>query len=141
MASAAMMHFRLDPVKFVCFLSGEYTSQYRNVQRTLDAVRDHVNTDDYNHIKRILMDGCLAQLTFEEPLSNKLEFISRSNSKNFIVNPKLVHKTMNKEDRCPDGSNPMQVLSLSLPHHPEYSHKRRQERSHRLGWLNGLEAY
>jgi hypothetical protein len=55
--------------------------------------------DDYNHIKRILMDGCPAQLTFEEPLSNKLEFISRGNSKNFIVNPKLVHQSMSKEDR------------------------------------------
>ena len=45
------------------------------------------------------MDGCPAQLTFEEPLSNKLEFISCGNSKNFIANPKLVRKTMNKEDR------------------------------------------
>ena len=45
------------------------------------------------------MDGCPAQLTFEEPLSNKLEFISRGNSKNFIANPKLVRKMMNKEDR------------------------------------------
>ncbi len=45
------------------------------------------------------MDGSLAQLTFEEPPSNKLEFISRGNSKNFIANPNLVRKTMNKEDR------------------------------------------
>ncbi len=28
MASAAMIHFGLDPGKFVRFLSGEYTSQY-----------------------------------------------------------------------------------------------------------------
>ena len=32
-------------------------------------------------------------------MSNKLEFISRGNSKNFIVNPKLVPTMMNKEDR------------------------------------------
>jgi hypothetical protein len=100
MASTAMIHFGLDPGKFVRFpLSGEYTGQYQDVRCTLDSVRDHVNTDDYNHIKRILMDGCPAKLTFKEPLSNKLEFISRGNSKNFIANPKLVRKTMNKEDR------------------------------------------
>ncbi len=99
MASAAMIHFGLDLGKFVHFLSGEYTGQYRDVRHSLDAVRDHVNTDDYNHIMRILMDGCPAQLTFKEPLSNKLEFISRGNSKNFIVNPKLVPKTMNNKDR------------------------------------------
>ncbi len=99
MASAAMIHFGLDLGKFVRFLSGEYTSQNRDVRRTLDAVRGHVNTEDYNHIKRILMDGCPAQLTFEEPLSNKLEFISHGNSKNFNAHPKLVRKRMNKEDR------------------------------------------
>ncbi len=30
-ATAAMIHFRLDPGKFVRFLSGEYTGQYRDV--------------------------------------------------------------------------------------------------------------
>jgi hypothetical protein len=98
MASAAMIHFGLDPGKFVCFLSGEYTGQYRDIRRTLDAIQDHVTSDDYGHIKRILLDGCPAQLTFEEPLSNKLEFISRGNSnKSFVEYPQLVQKTMNKE--------------------------------------------
>ena len=94
-----MIHFGLDPGKFICFLSGEYTGQYRNVRRTLDAVCDHITPEDYDHIKRILMDGCHAQFTFKEPLSNKLEFISRGNSKSFVDNPALVRKTMNKEDR------------------------------------------
>jgi len=76
MASAAMVHFGLDPGKFVRYLSGKYTGQYWNVQLTLDAVCDHVTSDDYNHIKRVLLDGCPAQFTFEEPSSNKLEFIS-----------------------------------------------------------------
>jgi hypothetical protein len=31
MANAAMIHFGLDPGKCVCFLSGEYTGQYRDV--------------------------------------------------------------------------------------------------------------
>ncbi len=39
MACAAMIHFGLDPGKFVCFLSGKYTSQHWDVHRTLlDAV-------------------------------------------------------------------------------------------------------
>jgi hypothetical protein len=44
-----------------------------------------------------LLDGCPVQLTFEEPLSNKLEFISCGNLKSFVENPQLVQKTMNKE--------------------------------------------
>ncbi len=99
MASAAMIHFGLDPSKVVHFLLGEYTSQYCNVRCTLDAIRDHITSDDSSHINQILLDGCPAQLTFKEPSSNKLEFISRGNSKSFVKNPWLVQKTMNKEDR------------------------------------------
>jgi hypothetical protein len=38
MASAAMIHFGLDPGKFLHFLLGKYTGQYCNVRRTLDAI-------------------------------------------------------------------------------------------------------
>ncbi len=38
MASTAMIHFGLDPGKFVCFLSGKYTGQYWVVLCTLDAI-------------------------------------------------------------------------------------------------------
>ncbi len=99
MASAAMIHFGLDPGKFVRFLSGKYTSQYWDVRHTLDAIQDHATSDNYGHIQQILLDGCPAQLTFEEPSSNKLEFISSGNLMSFVENPQLVRKTMNKEDR------------------------------------------
>jgi hypothetical protein len=61
-------------------------------------VKGHVSADDYAHMKRILLDGCPAQLDFEEPLSNKIEIIERGNSKSFNNNTNLVLKTMNKED-------------------------------------------
>ncbi len=99
MASAAMICFGLDPGEFVRFLSRKYTGQYCDIPRTLDAIQDHVTSDDYGHIKRILLDGCLAQLTIKEPSSNKLEFISGGNLKSFVENPQLVQKTINKEDR------------------------------------------
>ncbi len=99
MASAAMIHFGLDPGKVIHFLSGKYTGQYRDVRHTLGAIRDHVTSDNYHHIKQILLDGCPAQLIFEEPSSNKLEFISRGNLKGFVENPQLVQMTINKEDR------------------------------------------
>ncbi len=109
-----MIHFGLDPGKFVCFLSGKYTGQYRDVRCTLDAIRDHATSEDYGHIKQILLDDCPAHLTFEEPLSNKLEFISCGNSKIFVENPQLVQKTMNKED-CYSHLVPMDPL-LCLCH-------------------------
>ncbi len=109
----AMIHFGLDPDKFGHFLSGEYTGQHQDVCCTLDAIQDHVTSDNYGHIKRILLDGCPAQLTFEEPLGNKLEYISHGNSKSFVENPQLVQKTMNKED-CYSYLVPMDLLLCKL---------------------------
>jgi hypothetical protein len=109
MASAAMIHFGLDPGKFVRFLGGEYTWYFQDVQRTPKAVRDHVSPKDLAHMERILSGGCPAELTFKEPLSNKMEMISQGNSKSFNENPEIVKKMTNKEDRY-THVNPMDVL-------------------------------
>jgi hypothetical protein len=51
MASAAMIHFGLDPGKFICVLGGEYTGHSCDVQRTSSAVKDHISPDDLTHMK------------------------------------------------------------------------------------------
>jgi hypothetical protein len=134
-----MIHFGLDPGKLVRFLLGKYTGKHLNVHHTLDAVRDHVTSDNYGHIKRILLDGYPAHLTFEELLSNKLDFISHGNSKSFVENLQLVQKTLNKED-CYSHLVPMDPLlcklSPYLRHYAKYCHKGRQKRSHCMGWID-----
>ena len=94
-----MIHFGLEPGKLVRWLGGEYTGARRDVNRTLTAVKDHVSTDDFSHIKRILLEGSPCELTFDKPLANKSLMIQQGNSKSFNKNPELVLKTMNKEDR------------------------------------------
>jgi hypothetical protein len=80
-------------------MGGEYTGQLRDAYSTLAAVKGHVSIDNYEQMKRILLDGCPAQLNFEESLSNKIEMIDQGNLKSFDANTILVLKTMNKEDR------------------------------------------
>ena len=46
-----------------------------------------------------MLGGCPAELTFKEPLTNKMEMISQGNSKSFNENPNIAKKTINKEDR------------------------------------------
>jgi hypothetical protein len=75
MASAAMIHFGLDPGKLVRFLGGEYTGYTRNVHGTMSAEKDHISPEDLAHMKCILLEGCPAELTFKEPLSSKMEMI------------------------------------------------------------------
>jgi hypothetical protein len=64
MANAAMAHFGLNPGRFVRWMGGEYTDQHRDAYSTLAAVKGHVSTEDYKQMKRILLNGCPAQLDF-----------------------------------------------------------------------------
>jgi hypothetical protein len=64
-------------------------------------------------VKLILLDGCPTELTFKKPLSNKIDLISRGNSKSFNENPEIVKKTMHKEDRC-SHVTPLDILICLL---------------------------
>ena len=99
MASAAMVYFGLDPGRFIRWMAGEYIGDGRDVRKILATIKPHIPHDDYNHVERILTQGCPSQLQFDEKLENKLMMIKRGNSKSFGDNSDLVKKTMNKEER------------------------------------------
>ncbi len=75
--------------------------------------KNYISPEDLANMKYILLDGCPAEFTFEEPLSNKMKMISRGNSKSFNKNPEIVKKTINKEDRYSHGV-PLDVLICLL---------------------------
>jgi hypothetical protein len=78
-ASAAMVHFGLNPGKFVRWMGGKYTGYHCDVQRTLAAVPLYITAKDYNPIEQILLDNCPAEVMFTEPLDNKLKMIRQGN--------------------------------------------------------------
>jgi len=45
MASAAMVHFGLEPGKFVQWMGGKYTGYHHDVKKTLIAVHPHVTVE------------------------------------------------------------------------------------------------
>ncbi|KAL7433446.1 hypothetical protein ACHAXH_004340 [Discostella pseudostelligera] len=98
MANAAMLHFGMDPGKFVRWMGGEYTGRSQDVSRVLRAVKDHISEEDYFHVHRILLQGCPHKLMFDESFASKQAIMERGNQKNFIDNPEIVRKTLNKED-------------------------------------------
>jgi len=99
MANALMVHCGLDPGKAVRYLGSEYTGENRDVHTILSRIRDHVEDEDYKHIRRILLTGAPFEFTYEEPLANKIEMIRRGNSAAFEQNLPLVQKAINKEDK------------------------------------------
>jgi len=48
MASAAMLHFGMDPGKFVRWLGGEYTGYRRNIGKVLATVKPYILPNDYD---------------------------------------------------------------------------------------------
>ena len=97
MASAAMVHFGMDPGKLVGWLGGEYIGDRRDVACILATIHGHISKDDYSHMKRIIIDGCPVELKFDKPLLNKLTMIKQGNLKSFNDNPEILLKTINKE--------------------------------------------
>ena len=115
-ASAAMLHFGLDVGKFVRWMGGEYIGSSRNVSRVLRAVKHHIRNDDYFHMSRILLQGCPHKVQFEESFDSKLTMMERGNQKNFLDNPEIVRKTLNKEDRYSHLIPMDRILCLLSPY-------------------------
>ena len=86
MASAAMVHFGMDPGKFVCWMGGKYMDNGRDMCQILSEVKDHILPLDYAHLEQILTQGCPSCFCFDEELHNKLVMINRGNSKSFVDN-------------------------------------------------------
>ncbi len=87
-------------------------------------------------MERILLDGCPAQLDFEEPLSNKIKMIECGNSKRFNNNTTLVLKTMNKEDRYSHLIPFDEIMCCLSPycHHTTQTMVIKAGKSYRLCW-------
>ena len=83
MASDTMIFFGLEPGKYVRWMAGKYMGSRKNVSATLTALYSHVSKSDYDHIQRILTQGCPAKLHFDEPSTNKLAIVRRGNQKSF----------------------------------------------------------
>ena len=101
MATAALVGCGMDPGKFVRLLNQQYTGEDRPSWRTptLAQISGLISQVDFDHIKRILTQGCPAKLQLTEPYNSKLRMMKRGNQKHFDENPELVKKTVNKEDK------------------------------------------
>ena len=57
MMAACAIHYGLDFGLVTRYLVGEYTGAERNVEATLAEIGPHIDPSDFDHIKRVLMQG------------------------------------------------------------------------------------
>ena len=81
------------------FLAGKYTAGWRDVDAIIKAVEPHISQGDREHILRILTNGCLAKLVWEETAQNKETFIKRGNNPSIKAHWNEVIKVLNKEEQ------------------------------------------
>ena len=99
MMSACLVYYGLNYGLVVRYLGGEYTGEWRDVDGILKLVRPVASQEDYDHIERILKEGCPADFDYEESHENKMAFIERGNQSTVARHRKEVNATLNKEER------------------------------------------
>ena len=99
MATAGMIHYGLHPGMFICYVGGEYVAESRNVKQLLKNISPHVSTEDAEHVRRILTQGCPSRFDFMESSSQKMQIIRRGNQKTIQDYPDIVSESMNKLER------------------------------------------
>ena len=80
-------------------MNGECTGAWRNEEKILTAVASVISEEDYQHIKQILTQWCLSELTCKEQESSKLHVLRGGNHKSVSQHMDGVNGICNKEDR------------------------------------------
>ena len=100
MATAAFVACGLDPGRLVRLLNRQFTGEDRRVKEILrEARRSGISDEDYQHIKRILTQGCPARLVHLERQEDKIRMMERGNQKSLLDNPEIERQALNKEDK------------------------------------------
>eukprot|EP00956_Cyclotella_meneghiniana_P044908 scaffold342465_cov169-Cyclotella_meneghiniana.AAC.1 len=99
MASACLLYYGGDVSSLVRFCGGEYTAAHRDCEGLIEEIKDHVDKKDIEDIRRIMTDGCPAELQKTFTKANKMELLRRGNGEAFESHQIEVTKTVNKEDR------------------------------------------
>jgi hypothetical protein len=98
-ATACAIHYGLIPGMVIRFLMGEYVGKTRDSAAILAEVSPHINKEGCEHIKRIIDQGCLSHLHFEEEYENKHLALWKGSQHTFLLHPKVTAKAMNKEEK------------------------------------------
>ena len=76
-----MIYYGCDPGQVVCWLNREVTGTKTNIAQILRSVKLYISDSDFEHIERILTQGCPALLNYEEEAASKLAMMKRRNQK------------------------------------------------------------
>ena len=97
LATACAIYYGLNTGMVVRYLKGEYVGEARDADKILEKVSPYIDEVDCEHINRIINQGCLSHIDFEEDYDNKHMVLRKGNQQTFLQFPEVTAKAMNKE--------------------------------------------
>ena len=97
--TAMLFHYDLDLAAVHRRTGGNHVGAHRNPEIILHQVKDLLDRRTFEHLRRILCDGCPSVFNEEASYEEYLEMYKYGNHKSVEMNLDKVMKTMNKEDR------------------------------------------
>ena len=83
----------------VRYLKDEYVGESRNADAIIEKVSPYISNVDWEHIKRIINQGCPLHIDFNEDYDNKHMVLQKGNQQTFLQFPEVTAKAMNKEEK------------------------------------------
>ena len=116
MFTACLVHFNGHIGDVIRYVGGNYTAEYRDVEKALAAVKPLLPAQDYLDLKRYYEVGSPNMLVAEVARDNTMLYLSKGNHPNIDQNPELVQETMNKEEKNSHVLPLFSWLMRFLPH-------------------------
>ena len=95
--TACAVHYNLDFRLVTRYLGGEYTAEWRDVNKINYTCEPIVSPQVISQMEHILTTGCPSYFNWEEDAANKRTFVSWRNLPSVAQHGKLVVKTLTKE--------------------------------------------
>ena len=99
MCTAYLIHFNGHIGDAIRYVGGNYTTQYRDIQKALHAVEPLLSKEDLLDLKRCYEVGSPNKLVAEVSRKKSMLYLKRGNHQNISQNPDLAQKIMNKEEK------------------------------------------
>lgn len=96
---AAALHYDLHLPSVIRFAGGNYTGEYRDVDKIVKRLKGIVDEDDINDLRRLFTTGAPARMVAESSFDNFSNYFQYGNHKSISKDLTKVKKTMNKEER------------------------------------------
>ena len=97
--TACLIHFDGNVGDVICYVGGNYTAEYKNVEAALAAVKPLIPEQDYKDLQHCYEVGSPNKLVAEVSRDHSMLYLRHGNHPTIAQNPEFIQETMYKEEK------------------------------------------